>query len=327
MFLSLTAFLVWFVIMLAMRQTTNSGEFITQSDRGTSGWSPGVAFVLGITNAMYTYGGTDSAIHIAEEMQSPGHKLPVVMNLTMLTGTLTAVPIMLVAMFTIRDPTSVMNSNFPAVELCYQVTGNRPLTIFLAAWLLIIYASALPPQFVACGRITWAFARDGGTIYPKYFAHVDTKLEFPARATLAVLAFNALYGLLYLASTTAFNSIITAAVVFSNMTYAVPQIILVLRGRNKVLPERPFRLGYVGWFCNIFSMCWIPVLIVLVCMPPALPVTAASMNYSAPIFVGFLAIIVGGWFAFGNQFEGPAVDWDMLNAGNRLQSNIKTQHK
>jgi hypothetical protein len=38
-------------------------------------------------------------------------------NLTMLTGTLTAVPIMVVAMFTISDPDRVMNASFPAVEL------------------------------------------------------------------------------------------------------------------------------------------------------------------------------------------------------------------
>jgi uncharacterized membrane protein YkvI len=61
-------------------------------------------------------------------------------NLTMLTGTLTAVPVMVVAMFTISDPDAVMNASFPAIELIYQVTGNRPLTIFLSVWLIVIYA-------------------------------------------------------------------------------------------------------------------------------------------------------------------------------------------
>lgn len=79
MFLSLTACLVWFVIMLAMRQQTNSGEFVTASGQGRSGWTPGVAWVLGITNALFCYGGTDAAVHIAEEMRSPGRNLPIVM--------------------------------------------------------------------------------------------------------------------------------------------------------------------------------------------------------------------------------------------------------
>ena len=79
MFLSLTAFLVCFIILLAMRQQTNSGEFVTASGQGNSGWSPGVAWVLAISNALFCYGGTDSAIHIAEEMRSPGRNLPIVM--------------------------------------------------------------------------------------------------------------------------------------------------------------------------------------------------------------------------------------------------------
>lgn len=181
----------------------------------------------------------------------------------------------------------------------------------------------MPPQFVACGRIAWAFARDRGTPFPDYFAHIDSKLQFPARATLAALGFNALYGLLYLASTTAFNSIITSAVLVLNITLAAPQALLVLRGRNKSLPERPFKLGYLGYFCNIFATLWIPVLIVLVCMPPALPVTIGSMNYTSPILVGILVLITAAWFIFGHQFEGPKIDWDMLNTGNRMWSEAK----
>lgn len=178
--------------------------------------------------------------------------------------------------------------------------------------------AAMPPQFVACGRIAWAFARDGGTPFPDYFAHIDSKLQFPARATVAALAFNSLYGLLYLASTTAFNSIITSAVLFLNITLAAPQTILVLRGRNR-LPKRPLKLGYLGLFCNIFSTLWIPVLVVLVCMPPALPVTVGSMNYTSPVLVAILLLIIGFWFVFGHQFEGPKIDWEMLNAGNAIE--------
>jgi choline transport protein len=85
---------------------------------------------------------------------------------------------------------------------------------------------------------------------------VDKKLQFPARATLAALAFNVFYGLLYLVSTTAFNSIITSAVLYINITIAAPQMILVFRGR-KLLPERSFKLGLLGWFCNVFALCWI----------------------------------------------------------------------
>jgi choline transport protein len=180
----------------------------------------------------------------------------------------------------------------------------------------------MPPQFITAGRVTWAFARDRGTPFPEFFSHVDTKLEFPARATLLALVFISLYGLIYMASTTAFNSVITSAVLFLNITLAAPQTVLVLRGRERVLPQRPFKLGYVGFFCNIFSTLWIIVLVVLVCLPPALPVTIGSMNWTSPILVGLFLLILAAWFAFGKQFEGPKIDWEMLNQANEKQSAL-----
>lgn len=62
----------------------------------------------------------------------------------MLIGFLTSVPIVVAGMFTLTNMTDVMNSGFPAVELMYQATGNRPLTIFLAVWLIVVYACECP---------------------------------------------------------------------------------------------------------------------------------------------------------------------------------------
>ncbi|KAF5641399.1 choline transporter [Fusarium sp. NRRL 52700] len=327
MYLSLGGFVAWFVVLLATKSRTNDASFVLASDQGSSGWNSGTAWILGITNAMYNYGGSDSPIHIAEEMHSPGRKLPIVMNSTMLIAVFTAVPMMVAAMFKITDVEAVMNSGFPAVELLYQATGNRNLTIVMAVWLIIVFASCMPPQFITAGRVTWAFARDKGTPFHEFFSHVDTKLEFPARATLLALVFISLYGLIYMASSTAFNSVITSAVLFLNITLAAPQGVLVLRGREKVLPGRPFKLGYVGYFCNIFSVLWVTVLVVLVCMPPSVPVTVASMNWTSPILVGLFLLIIAAWFAFGKQFEGPNIDWEMLNQANEQQSELHLGRK
>jgi choline transport protein len=185
----------------------------------------------------------------------------------------------------------------------------------------------MPPQFITAGRVTWAFARDKGTPFHEFFSHVDTKLQFPARSTLLALVFISLYGLIYMASTTAFNSVITSAVLFLNITLVAPQTMLVLRGRGRMLPERPLKLGYLGYFCNIFSTLWIFVLVVLVCMPPAVPVTVASMNWTPPILVGLFLLIIVGWFTFGKQFEGPKIDWELLNQANHTQAEIHIRHK
>ena len=76
--------------------------------------------MLGITNAMYAFGGTDGAIHIAEEMSQPGKRLPQVMNLTMAIGVLTAFPFILVMMFCMTDMETVIASALPSAEVYYQ---------------------------------------------------------------------------------------------------------------------------------------------------------------------------------------------------------------
>ena len=156
--------------------------------------------------------------------------------------------------------------------------------------------------------------------FANYFSKVDTRLGFPVRTTIASIVFCCCYGLLFLASATAFNSIITSAVLFLNITYAVPQAIVLFKGR-KSLPSRYLNLGYLGYFCNIFSILWIVVLGTLVCFPPHLPVTVGTMNYSAVVIVGLFSFIILCWFTIGKKFDGPHIQWDLIQAANQISKD------
>jgi hypothetical protein len=59
LFLSLGGYLVFFITSLVMHQHTQPGSYLTESGLGNSGWNPGAAWLLAISNAMYAYGGTD----------------------------------------------------------------------------------------------------------------------------------------------------------------------------------------------------------------------------------------------------------------------------
>ncbi|KAJ5722624.1 amino acid/polyamine transporter I [Penicillium malachiteum] len=313
LYLTLSGFLIWIIAILVMHKHTNSATEIFSPSQGTSGWSSGTAWLLGIINSMYCFTCTDGVIHIAEEMPSPGKRLPQIMNMTMVISLVTAFPLMTVMMVTMEDMQRVLSSKMPAIELLYQATGSTRVTVALAVILTVIYASCLPPQWTTCGRLLWAFARDRGTPYADFFAHVDRSLEFPLRTTITSTIFAALYGLIWLASTTAFNSIITSAITLINLSYAIPQAIILVRGRNKCLPNRPLKLGTCGYLCNLFAPLWSLVMIVFICFPPELPISVDSMNYSAPILVGLFLVILGFWFTSGRHFEGPRIDWELLN--------------
>lgn len=261
---------------------------------------------------MYAFTGTDAAIHIAEEMFHPERRLPQVVNMTLAIGFATSLPLLVTMMLSMADTDAVVNSALPYAELFQQITGSKAVTTFMMCWITLVLFSALIGQWVTCGRLAWAFARDGGLPYSTFFAHVSQRYVFPVRTTILTLVFCCCYGLLYLISTTAFNSIITSAVLTSNITYCIPQALVAARGRKNVLPEHPFDLGILGRLCNFLSPFLVLFLGIIICFPPELPLTAHNANYTPAVLVGCYLTILGNWFILGRGFEGPKIDWEVL---------------
>ncbi|KAI4123416.1 MAG: hypothetical protein LQ338_005269 [Usnochroma carphineum] len=137
--LSVSGFVVIFCMLLGLKKHTQPGSFITRSGLGTSGWSPGTAWVLGVGNALYAYGGTDGAIHIAEEIQRPGKNIPRAMNLTMAIGFSTAFPLFLALMFGVTDIDAVLNSSLPSMQIFYQISQSKGIATFMMCWVVVVY--------------------------------------------------------------------------------------------------------------------------------------------------------------------------------------------
>lgn len=101
-----------------------------------------------------------------------------------------------------------------------------------------------------------------------------------------------------------------------NLTYAIPQLLITLRGRARVLPAHAFRLGRLGALCNVLSPSFVFALAIFVALPPQLPVSMANANYTPVVLVGLLGVILGMWFSrVGKGFEGPRIDWEALGEG------------
>lgn len=190
--------------------------------------------------------------------------------------------------------------------------GSKAITTFIVSWITLILFSALIGQWVTCGRLVWAFARDGSLLYLKYFAHINKWYGFPVHTMALTLVFCCCYSFIYLISMTAFNSIITFAVLFSNITYCIPQAIIVICGCDNVLPDHGFNLGIFRRLCNFASSLFAFFLGVIICFPPELPVTTQNASYTPAIFAGYYLTILGGWFVVKEGFEGPKIDWKVL---------------
>lgn len=63
--------------------------------------------------------------------------------------------------------------------------------------------------------------------------------------------------------------------------------------------------GPIGFVVNAVACLYIIVFIVIFCFPFALPVNAASMNYTSLITGGLTLFVAVFWFMRKGQYEGP----------------------
>lgn len=237
------------------------------------------------------------------------------MALTMLIGFFTVIVWTIAFMFSASDLDEVMASPTPYLTVYVQAIRDTRVAVFFTVWLWLAYFSATTSCYATSGRLVWAFSRDNGLPYSDFFRQVHPTLRMPVNATLLTAVFAIIYGLIYIGSTTAFNSFISVSILGLNVTYTIPQTIVAIRGRDKVLPPRPLALGkYTGLFCNIFSTLWISMYTVFYCFPTFLPVEASNMNYLSVIAVGVMLFIgLSWWLAKCKTFTGPNVVFESVD--------------
>lgn len=225
----------------------------------------------------------------------------------MLIGIMTVIPWTIAFLFSITDTDAVASSSIPVYTIYLQATQSQPVATVLTVWILFVYFGALVSCIVTTGRLTYAFARDGGLPYSSFFVRIHPTYQAPINATMACAAVVIIYGLIYIGSATAFNSFLSMSILSLNLTYALPQAILLIRGRERILPKRPFTLGrQIGPICNAFSILWIIFITIMFCFPTSVPTTVADMNYVSVIIVGIsLLILISWWGGKRKTFSGP----------------------
>lgn len=70
---------------------------------------------------------------------------------------------------------------------------------------------------------------------------------------------------------------ITACIVLLYLSYSVPVVCLLIRGRGNI-PHGPFWLGPFGAFANGVLLAWTAFTLVMYSFPYAKPVEAGNMN-------------------------------------------------
>lgn len=233
---------------------------------------------MGLINPNWVFACLDSATHLAEEVGKPERSIPIAIMCTVAIGFTTSWTYCISMFFSMNDLDRLLNTptGVPILELFYQALQNKAGAIVLETLILV---TGIGCQ-IACqtwqSRLCWSFARDRGLPGHEILSVIHPTLDVPLNAHSVSCFIVALLGLLYLGSSTAFNSMVTACIVLLYASYVVPIVCLLYRGRNNI-PHGPFWLGPIGLACDIVVLCWTLFCLVIYSFPSVYPVTTGSM--------------------------------------------------
>ncbi|KAI1140280.1 amino acid transporter [Hypoxylon sp. FL0543] len=300
-------------IVLLATSDKNGARFVFAEFRNETGWSDGMAWILGLLQSALSLIGFDAALHMTEEMPSPAVDAPRAILYAVVVGGVTGVAFILVILFCITDPEAVLSTptNMPIAELILQGTGSRAAATVLTLMLAVCFINGTNGCVTSSSRLLYAMARDKGIVYHNYFAHISPGLDVPVRTITFTFVFNVLFGLLYLGPSVAFSAYAASTTIFLNVSYVFPVVALLLRGRAVLRQYQDqvggtyFALGRAGWALNFVAAVFVIVTSVFFCFPTGLPVSADEMNYVVVVISIFLIIVGTYWIGWGKTFEGP----------------------
>lgn len=139
---------------------------------------------------------------------------------------------------------------------------------------------------------------------------MDQRWAIPLYAIALTAVINALLGLINIASTVAFNAIVSlvAAGLFSSYMISI-SLMLRKRIKKEPIPFGPWNMGRAGFAVNVYALAYTVIVTVFSFFPPATPVTAVSMNWSCVVYGGTVIFGLVFWVVKGRkQWEGPLMD-------------------
>jgi len=269
--------------------------------------------------------GYDGAIHMSEEMHNPASALPKVIVGTIVINGVLGFAIVVAVLFYMGDPASALDTatGYPIIQIFYNITRSNSAASAMASALIVMAVLATIPLVASAARTLFAFARDGGMPYSAFLSRVESKRQIPTVAILFTTFFLMLLSLLNIASTTAFNAILSLAIVSLYISYLMPVVLILYR--RLVTPQRltygPWSLGKFGVIVNVAAVIFTVYTIVFLLFPPFQPVTPANMNYACLVLGAVLLYAAFYWVWKGRKtYNGPVVELQGMPGRNKPQT-------
>jgi amino acid transporter len=223
----------------------------------------GLAFVLALLQAQWTYTGYDASAHVAEETVMARKSSAWGIFLSVAVSAVVGYVMLMVLTWCIPNGDVAATASDPYPVL-FIVAGN--LSSLLTNLIAIIIGGAMwlcgLASVTSMGRMWYAFARDDGMPGSSLLKRVSGKHKTPAVA-IVVTSILAVVVCAYAAAFYVVTSISTIALY---LAYVIP---ILLNLRHRVPRElTPWSLGRFGPFINAVAIVWCAFIAVVFMLPP-----------------------------------------------------------
>ncbi|KAL9081083.1 MAG: hypothetical protein Q9157_000287 [Trypethelium eluteriae] len=304
LYCSLVSFLVILITIPAAAPTHQHARFVFATFINNTGWSSnGVAFIVGLVNTNWAFACLDCATHLAEEVHQPERMVPIAIMGTVAVGFVTSWFYGISMFFSIvGDFNDLVGSStgVPILQLFKNAVSSTAGAVILEALIIATGLGCLVASHTWQNRLCWSFARDKGIPGHQWLSRVTPGLNVPLSAHIVSCLLVAAVGCLYLGSYTALNSVIAACIVLLYVSYSIPVICLLIKGRNNI-KHGPFWLGQIGLLCNIVLLLWTVFTLVMYSFPYSMPVKPSTMNYVPAVYGIVCLIICADWLIRGRR--------------------------
>lgn len=297
------------LLPLAILAPKNTLSDVVSSFTESGGWkSVGLSSLVGQVTILFCFQGADGVVYISEEVHDASNVVPRCMIYSYLLNGAMGFFMLVTMLLCISDLDSTIHSPAPFVSV-FSSTGYSALTLFLTLILCILNLGSNITALTATSRVMWAFARDNGLPFAQWLSKVHPRSQVPVHAILVTSGIAMALCTINLASSIAFNIIISANLVALLSVYMISiGCVLLRRLRRQPLPRARWSLGRWGLPINAVAFVYAGVALVFSCFPVEAHVTPDTANW-APLI---LAVVLGAalvlFFLHGRtRYEGPSV--------------------
>lgn len=298
-------------------ENMNSAKYVFTDTTVYSEWPKGWAFFMSWLSAIWTMGGLDSCVHMAEEASNAAKAVPLGIILSVIMAGILGLGLSSVIAACIPDFSAVLNNQYgQPMAAVYMTALGRNWTIAMMVLIAVIQFFMGISITLAASRQCWAFSRDGALPFSRWVRVVNTRLGVPTRALWFSAFCAGVIGLLCIINQAASIALFSLAVSGNSLAWMTPILCRAIWFKKDEFTPGPFYLGHTLSRINCFiaSIYLIFVITILAMFPTAGPnVTPETMNYTC-VITGFVWLGSLTYYAVAARkwFTGPKTTLDVV---------------